>query len=249
MKIVTELDYARRIAFRAPRERVYDALATPEGIRGWWTTIVTGSGAAGGGLRLGFAGLGEGIVMRVDELAELGPDECELSFRHLGLAPELDCYDVCERGWDRFLGSSLVAYVERGSGMRFGAAGGALDVVRRYHDAWTSKDFDQAARYLAADLETDVPLNTYEGSEQFLAALTGLGQLVTSVDLLAEFENGAEVILLYDLAAEPIGSIRIAEHFTVDDGRISRIRHVHDTAALRAAGFANDERTGHGNDR
>jgi hypothetical protein len=28
-----------------------------------------------------------------------------------------------------------------------------------------------------------------------------------------------------------------AEYFGVDDGRINRIMHIHDTAALRAAGF------------
>ena len=36
---------------------------------------------------------------------------------------------------------------------------------------------------------------------------------------------------------EGLGMMRIAEHFTVADGRIKRIRQVHDTAALRAAGF------------
>ncbi len=33
------------------------------------------------------------------------------------------------------------------------------------------------------------------------------------------------------------GTLRVAEHFTVVDGVITRIRQVHDTAALRAAGF------------
>ena len=38
-----------------------------------------------------------------------------------------------------------------------------------------------------------------------------------------------------------IGTLRVAEHFTLPGGRITRIRHVHDTAELRAAGFeAND---------
>jgi hypothetical protein len=31
--------------------------------------------------------------------------------------------------------------------------------------------------------------------------------------------------------------MRVAEHFTVVGDRITRIRHVHDTFALRAAGF------------
>jgi len=49
---------------------------------------------------------------------------------------------------------------------------------------------------------------------------------------------GNEAMLLYDLDAEPLGTLRIAEHFTTGDGKITRIRQVHDTAAVRAAGLA-----------
>jgi hypothetical protein len=33
-------------------------------------------------------------------------------------------------------------------------------------------------------------------------------------------------------------ALSVAEHFVGAQGRIVKIRHVHDTAALRAAGFA-----------
>jgi uncharacterized protein YndB with AHSA1/START domain len=140
--------YARRVAFGAPRERVFDALATLSGLRGWWTPIVSGSAATGGVLRFAFDGLDEHIVMRVDgakrpssvhwscvvhtrlhdwkdtkvtfDLAARGPEGCELSFQHVGLTPQLDCYADCERGWDHFL-ASLIACVERGKGTPFGA--------------------------------------------------------------------------------------------------------------------------------
>lgn len=112
----------------------------------------------------------------------------------------------------------------------------ALRVVRRYHRAWTSKNFEEAGRCLADDLEADVPINTYESKEQFLAALTGFGGFVTKVELLAELGGDDEAMQLYDIDVEPIGTMRVAEHFTVADGRITRITHVHDTAKLRAAG-------------
>ncbi len=44
-------------------------------------------------------------------------------------------------------------------------------------------------------------------------------------------------MLLYDLEVEGLGKMRIAEHFTIAGGRITRIRQIHDTAALRTAGF------------
>jgi hypothetical protein len=44
-------------------------------------------------------------------------------------------------------------------------------------------------------------------------------------------------MLLYDMDVAGLGMLRVAEHFTVRDGKIVRIRQVHDTAALREAGF------------
>ncbi len=48
---------------------------------------------------------------------------------------------------------------------------------------------------------------------------------------------GSEGMLLYDMDVAELGPLRVAEHFTVENGKITRIRQVHDTAALRAAGF------------
>jgi hypothetical protein len=120
-----------------------DAIATLDGLRRWWTTIVTGSAAPGGTLRFGFAGLDEQIVMRADVvrplsaitwscmahtrndewtastvrfgLADRGPQACELNFHHTGIRREL----VAE-GWEHFL-ASLAAYAEHGAGSPYGA--------------------------------------------------------------------------------------------------------------------------------
>ena len=113
-----------------------------------------------------------------------------------------------------------------------------LEVARRYHGAWTLRDFQGAGRFLAPDLETDLPLNEYAGREDFLTALAGFGAVVNQVELLAEFENGDEALLLYDLDVDGVGPLRIAEDFTVANGQITRIRMVNDTAELRKAGFA-----------
>ena len=117
---------------------------------------------------------------------------------------------------------------------------GALTVARAYHRAWTGGDFDKASQYLAEGLETDVPINTYRSKAEWLQAVQGTGQATSSVHLLAEFGTRDEALLLYDIRLDPIGDLRVAEHFVVADGRIVKIRHVHDTAALRAAGFARE---------
>ena len=135
--------YAQQVTVHATLERVFHTIATLDGLRGWWTTIVTGSAAPGGKLHFGFAGLDEQIVMRVDEarplsaitwscvvhtrddewtgstvrfgLADRGPQACELDFCHTGIDREL----VAD-GWEHFL-ASLAAYAEHGTGTPYGA--------------------------------------------------------------------------------------------------------------------------------
>jgi ketosteroid isomerase-like protein len=112
-----------------------------------------------------------------------------------------------------------------------------LAVVRAYHRAWNHGDYEQAGARLAPDLDVEVPINAYGNAAEFTRALAGFGDMVSEVELLAELADGDEAMLLYDLTAEPIGALRVAEHFTVADGRIVRLRQIHDTAALRATGF------------
>ena len=249
--------YLREVTCQATRERVFAAVATTGGLRGWWTPIVAGTPRAGGQLTFGFEGMDEAIVMRVDEvtspsrvrwtclehssapdwsattiqfvLGDAGSEGCTLTFSHLGLPAE-----QVAAGWDRFL-ASLTALVETGHGAPFRAGETALDVARAYHHAWTAHNFDAARRLLAADLATDVPINTYASRDDFAAAVASFGSLAEHVDLLAEFGSGNQALLLYDMHTQPFGRLRVAEHFTVSGGLIQRIRHVHDTAVLRSA--------------
>jgi hypothetical protein len=250
-------EYAREIPLGADAERIFDAVGTVQGPRSWWTPIVAGSAVAGGTLMFGFEGMDESVVMHVDEVtrpsrvrwtclghtgapewagtslifdvADDGPGRAVLRFRHAGLAAEHVAH-----GWNRFL-ASLASYVETGQGQPYGQPDEALRTARAYHTAWTRHDFAAAAHLLAEDLRTDVPLNTYESREEFVAALTGFGSIVDRVDVVAELAGGSSAVLIYDMHTRPYGVIRVAEQFTVRDGRIRHIRHVHDTAALRAA--------------
>jgi hypothetical protein len=116
-----------------------------------------------------------------------------------------------------------------------------LSVVRAYHAAWASGNFDDAIQLLAPDLSIEVPINEYPDKESFAEALIDFGSLIRRVELLSELGAGDEAMLLYDADVDQLGTLRIVEHFTVADEQISRIRQVHDTAALRAAGFAQSE--------
>lgn len=114
-----------------------------------------------------------------------------------------------------------------------------LDVVRSYHRAWTTtKDFNAAAELLAEALETDLPVNAYADKREFVEAIRGFGNLVSSVRILSACAEPGKAVMVYDLVMDPIGTLRIAEEFAVAEGKITFIRQVHDTATMRAAGFA-----------
>jgi len=114
----------------------------------------------------------------------------------------------------------------------------ALSVARRYHERWTTKNYAQAIALLAPSLRVEVPINEYPTAEAFGRALRGFGERVARLEMLAEMSAGDEAMLLYDLQVEGLGDLRVVEHFTVADGTIVRLRQIHDTAPVRAAGMA-----------
>jgi uncharacterized protein YciI/limonene-1,2-epoxide hydrolase len=114
----------------------------------------------------------------------------------------------------------------------------ALAVVRAYHDAWTSRRFDQAVAVLSSQLQVEAPINEYPTTESFAAALETFASMTKHVEMLSAMSAGNQAMLLYDMDVQGLGTLRITEHFTVADGKITRIRQIHDTAALRNAGFA-----------
>ncbi len=113
----------------------------------------------------------------------------------------------------------------------------ALAVARRYHEGWSSGNYDQSIDLLAPTLTVEVPVNDYPTAESFAQALRNFGQTVTHVELLSEMANHDEAMILYDMQAGPLGQLRVAEHFTLADGKIVKLRQIHDTAPVRAAGL------------
>lgn len=52
-------------------------------------------------------------------LESRSPSSTVVHFEHEGLTPQLECYQICERGWGHFLKTSLKKYVETGLGEPF----------------------------------------------------------------------------------------------------------------------------------
>jgi uncharacterized protein YndB with AHSA1/START domain len=132
-------DFESTRIFTAAPDAVFDALTTPAGITEWWTPV-SGSGLEGGELRFVFPNLE--LLARVDradrptavrwvvlecgmedwvgtaisfDLAPTATGGTRLDFRHIGLTPQLECFEQCSAGWTFYL-PSLVDYVDTGVG-------------------------------------------------------------------------------------------------------------------------------------
>jgi ketosteroid isomerase-like protein len=115
-----------------------------------------------------------------------------------------------------------------------------LAIVRTYHCGWSHGRFDEAFDTLAETLEVEVPINEYPTKTAFAEAVVRFAGITSKVELLAEFANEREAMLLYDMVVQGLGPFRVAEHFTVANGKITRIRQIHDTAAFRGDRGAKD---------
>ena len=51
---------------------------------------------------------------RPNDLA--GRSKTKIDFTHIGLVPEIECYDVCEKGWDGHI-NTLVNFINEGKGL------------------------------------------------------------------------------------------------------------------------------------
>jgi hypothetical protein len=47
---------------------------------------------------------------------EKARDKTKITFIHDGLVPQLECFEICEAGWDYFFVNSLKSYIETGKG-------------------------------------------------------------------------------------------------------------------------------------
>jgi Activator of Hsp90 ATPase homolog 1-like protein len=136
----TGQDYENRIETSAGLEAAFDALTTLEGLSAWWTPA-SGDATAGGELIFSF-GADRLAVMHVDvaepkvgvrwtttachvsdwvgtspqfDLEPLAEGGTAITFRHVGLTTQLECWSDCNSGWNHFI-SSLRTYLDTGIG-------------------------------------------------------------------------------------------------------------------------------------
>ena len=108
-------------------------------------------------------------------------------------------------------------------------------VARAFTQAWTSRDMDSAARYVADDVVFDGPLGHTDGKQAYIEGLNGIAQAValTGVKILATFGDDTQVLIMYELITDRFGALTCAKLFTIRDGKIQTDRLTFDSYQIR----------------
>lgn len=118
--------------------------------------------------------------------------------------------------------------------------GGTAAVVHEYYEVLAgspgSFDPERLSRILTPDLDFEGPIAGHRvGAEFFVKGASGFAETARSVTMLHQMWSGRSAAALYD-AELPGGTVRFAEFFDVDGGRIQKLRLLYDATEYRAKG-------------
>jgi uncharacterized protein YndB with AHSA1/START domain len=88
------VDIIHRIGIKAPLAKTYEALATVEGVAGWWTKETTGASKPGGTMKFVFRG-------------PAGDEKGKMEFEVLKLNPNQEVHWRCTAGPTEWLGTDV----------------------------------------------------------------------------------------------------------------------------------------------
>jgi ketosteroid isomerase-like protein len=114
-----------------------------------------------------------------------------------------------------------------------------LNIVSRYQDAWTRRDFDAARQLVAGDIVFRSPQQHIVGVEDFFTMLRAFAPRVAQRwQLVSATQTDDEALVLYHLFSDNGDALACADHFRVRDGRIVSEMLVFDADAFAAAAKA-----------
>ena len=106
--------------------------------------------------------------------------------------------------------------------------GKALAVAHTYFDAMASRDADKIVSISADDIVCHSPRGELNGSAAFRGFHEGFSRMIKKLTLLAAFGDDAEAVILYDADTHPVANAMVAEHLTVENGKIASTRVIYD---------------------
>ena len=109
----------------------------------------------------------------------------------------------------------------------------SVDVAVKFTEAWSSRDMDTAAQYVAHDVVFESPLVQLTGAEPYLEAVGQFAQAVTGLSIIAVVGEDERVMVMYDMNTGPFGTLRAVEYLVIQDNKIKSDTLVFDTHEVR----------------
>jgi ketosteroid isomerase-like protein len=109
----------------------------------------------------------------------------------------------------------------------------AVRVALEFLDAFAAGDDARLGALLDPDVVFESPRTTLHGAEAVSEAIGGFARAVRAVSVIAAYGDEEHAVVMYDMDAGPLGTIRAADHFVVRAGRLVADQLVFDTYALR----------------
>ncbi len=107
-------------------------------------------------------------------------------------------------------------------------------IVKSYFDAWTNKRTAEAYALLAPNLEFRGPSAHYTTAEEFRPGLEGFAKMTSAARVVDLLVDGDRVAMLYEAdLPEPVGTLRIASFFRVENGKIRTYETQFDATEFR----------------
>src|SRR5262245_10253516 len=114
-------------------------------------------------------------------------------------------------------------------------SGSALEVSRAYYEAWTTKEFDEALRFIDQSIVCDAPAGRLEGIQEFRGFMEPFTKMLTRAELIAAFGDDSTAVLMYDTDTVLVKSAPGAEFHVVRAGKIAYIRIIFDRLPFESA--------------
>ena len=111
----------------------------------------------------------------------------------------------------------------------------AIDIVQRYHQAWTGGDVEGALAYIADDVHRCAPGNEIVGKEAYREYLLDFVAELTTVVDIAQLVEGDQVALFYYPQTTGTDDAATGEYFVVEDDKITKTIVVYERESASAA--------------
>ena len=104
----------------------------------------------------------------------------------------------------------------------------ALTVALAYFQAMANKDVTGIMALVDDRIACFNPIGDFEGSDRFRAFEDGFSRMIEKLTLVAAFGDEKQAVIVYACDTLPVKNSHVAEHLTVEAGKITSNRVIYD---------------------